>query len=161
MMAKKILYLLLAALLVIQFIRPARNLSEKPSANHISNKYAVPADISGILQNSCYDCHSNNTRYPWYANLQPVAWWLQDHVNEGKRELNFDEFLTYPPRKAHHKLEEVIEMVKEEEMPLGSYTFVHRNSRLSAEQRKLLSDWAAGTMQEIASANDISPKEKR
>jgi predicted deacetylase len=90
-----------------------------------------------------------------------VAWWLQDHVNEGKRELNFDEFLTYPPRKAHHKLEEVIEMVKEEEMPLGSYTFVHRNARLSAEQRKLLSDWAAGTMQEIASANDISPKEKR
>ena len=105
-MLKKILYVLLAALVIIQFIRPQRNQSEGPFPNDITAQFPLDANSKAVLEQSCYDCHSNNTRYPWYANVQPVAWWLQEHVNDGKKHLNFSEFGTYAPKKQHHKFEE-------------------------------------------------------
>ncbi|MFM8485102.1 MAG: heme-binding domain-containing protein, partial [Bacteroidota bacterium] len=95
-----------------------------------TGKYAVPENVMAVLKPACYDCHSNQTRYPWYAGIQPVAWWLAEHVNDGKRHLNFDEFTTRKIAVQNHKLEEIIEMVKEEEMPLGSYTWTHADARL-------------------------------
>lgn len=160
-MFRKILLVLLVALLLIQFIRPEKNKSEGKSANHISNKYSVPAEVSGILEKSCNDCHSNNTVYPWYANIQPVAWWLQDHVNEGKKELNFSEFLSYSPKKARHKMDEVIEMVKEEEMPLPSYTWIHRNAKLTEAEKTSLTSWASALMKQIEKDNNLPPEEKK
>jgi replicative superfamily II helicase len=154
-MLKKIAYFLLAALVIIQFFRPVRNEASGPQANAIANKYTVPANVQDIMKRACNDCHSNNTIYPWYANVQPVAWWLADHVNEGKGELNFDEFLTYSQKKAHHKLEEVIEMVKEGEMPLKSYTIIHGNARLSQDEKVAITDWASATMKQIES---VSPE---
>jgi len=159
-MIKKIAYVLLAALVIIQFFRPARNISTEKSPNDITNKYAVPSSVQEILKTSCYDCHSNNTVYPWYANIQPVAWWLADHVNEGKRELNFAEFSTYSPKKAHHKLEEVIEQTKEGEMPLQSYTIIHQNTKLSDAQKLEIANWADGLRKEIALANNLQPEKK-
>lgn len=148
-MIKKILYVLLAALVVVQFIRPERNVSAAAQPNHISNKYAIPENVKGILQKACYDCHSNNTVYPWYTNIQPLGFWIQHHVDEGKGEINFDEFLTYKPKKAHHKMEECIEMVKEKEMPLNSYTWIHGDARLTTEERTAITDWASLVMQQI------------
>jgi Haem-binding domain len=159
-MVKKIAIGLLVALVIIQFFRPARNISSEKSSNDITNKYAVPALVQEILKTSCYDCHSNNTVYPWYANIQPVAWWLADHVKEGKKELDFSEFLTYSPKKAHHKLEEVNEMVKEGEMPLQSYTIIHQNAKLSEPQKLEIATWADGLMKEIALANNLQPEKK-
>jgi hypothetical protein len=159
-MLKKIAYFLLAALVVIQFFRPTRNEATGPQPNAIANKYAVPENVKDVLQRSCADCHSNNTVYPWYANVQPVAWWLNHHVEEGKGELNLDEFLTYSPKKAHHKLEEVIDMVKKGEMPLGSYTWIHRDAILSPAQKEALTTWADGLMKEIAAANNLKPEAK-
>lgn len=159
-MIKKIAIGLLVALVIIQFFKPARNISSEKSANDITNKYAVPASVQEILKTSCYDCHSNNTEYPWYANIQPVAWWLADHVNEGKKELDFSAFVTYSPKKAHHKLEEVIEMVKEGEMPLQSYTIIHQNAKLSEPQKLEIATWADGLMKEIAVANNLQPEKK-
>jgi len=141
-MKKKIGLGLLAVLVIIQFIRPTRNTSTTESANEISKYYEVPADIHAVLKKTCYDCHSNNTVYPWYTNIQPVGWWLQSHVNEGKDELNFDEFGTYPQKKAKHKFEEIEEMVNEGEMPLKSYTLIHRNAILTAEQSDAVVKWA-------------------
>lgn len=146
---KKILLLLLVALVAIQFFKPAPNQSAGSSENHISKGYAVPKNVASILSTSCNDCHSNNTVYPWYASIQPVAWWLDHHIEEGKGELNFDEFMTYKPRKAHHKLEEVNEMVKEGEMPLESYTLIHRDAKLSQEQKMVLAEWTVATMKVI------------
>lgn len=143
-MAKKILYGLLIVLVVIQFIRPGRNISEVPSANDIRVHYSVPAEVESILKRACFDCHSNNTYYPWYTNIQPVGWWLQNHINEGKGELNFSEFAAYSPKKADHKLEEVVEMVEEKEMPLKSYTWVHRDAVLNAQEIETLVNWANG-----------------
>jgi hypothetical protein len=152
-MLKKIAYILLAIFVVIQFIRPERNQSAQAQPFALSAKYTVPPAVDGILKKACNDCHSNNTVYPWYANIQPVAWWLADHVKEGKGELNFDEFLNYSQKKAHHKMEEVIEMVKEGEMPLNSYTIVHGDAKLSQEEKVAITDWASGVMKQIETAS--------
>lgn len=148
-MVKKILWVLLGALIIIQFIRPEQNKSDIPSENDIRVHYAVPAPVLSILKRACYDCHSNNTEYPWYANIQPVGWWLADHIEEGKEELNFSEFATYPARKADHKMEEVVEMVDEGEMPLESYTFIHKDAKLTPDEAKLLISWAKAIRKSI------------
>jgi hypothetical protein len=160
-MIKKILVGLLFVFLFLQFIRPTRNISEGKSANHISNKYAVPENVATVIEKACNDCHSNNTVYPWYTNIQPIGLWMQNHVNEGKKEFNFDEFLTYSPKKAHHKLDEVIDQVKEGEMPLDSYTWIHKNAILSQEEKTALVDWADVTMKQIATENNLKPEPKK
>ena len=159
-MRKKILYLLLFVLIIIQFIRPTRNISTVTSPNNIATKYAVPDEVQQILKVSCYDCHSNNTNYPWYTNIQPIGWWMQNHVNEGKRELNFSEFTTYPAKKAHHKMEETAEQVEKKEMPLDSYTWIHKDAILSKAQIDVLSGWAKGIMKQIASENNLPETKK-
>jgi hypothetical protein len=98
------------------------------------------------LDVGCNDCHSNLTRYPWYANIQPIASWLANHVNEGKRELNFSEFTKRKIAVQNHKFEEIIEMVKEGKMPLGSYTWVHRDAALTEAQKQTLTQWAQACM---------------
>jgi len=141
---KKIGYALLAILVIIQFFRPAKNINtaDAATANDISKVYTVPEKVQQILKTSCYDCHSNNTIYPWYNNIQPVAWWLKNHVDEGKREINFNEFSSYSARRQYKKMEEVIEQVKEDEMPLSSYTIIHRDAKLNPEQKLALMEWA-------------------
>jgi len=99
-----------------------------------------------VLKTSCYDCHSNSTAYPWYNNIQPVAWWLNKHVNNGKKHLNFSEFGNYDTKKANHKLDEIVETLEKNEMPLFSYVIVHQNAKLSDAQKKLVMDWAKASM---------------
>lgn len=132
---------LLFILLAIQFIHPEKNVSADNSTD-ISTTLPVPDHIQQILKSSCYDCHSNYTEYPWYSKIQPMDWWLQDHVNEGKRELNFSTFSSYRLFKQFHKLEEVIELVNEDEMPLESYLIIHRSAKLSPDQKSDLLAWA-------------------
>lgn len=148
---KIILILLAVGLIVIQFFGIKKNQSSGDQAMNISKQFAVPAEVENTLKTSCYDCHSNNTVYPWYASIQPVAWWLQGHVNEGKEELNFDEFATYNPRRQFKKMEETAEMITEGEMPLSSYTIIHSNAVLSSTQKELLINWAKSIGQEIKS----------
>ena len=142
---KTLLWGLLALFVLVQLFRPARNTGNDQS-HHISTQYPVSGEVEAILKPACYDCHSNYTEYPWYANIQPVAWWLANHVEEGKRELNFSAFTTRKAAIQHHKMEEVIEMVKEGEMPLASYTWVHRDAILSDVQKGTLVSWAEGVM---------------
>lgn len=158
-MIKKILIVLLVILVAIQFIHPKKNQSPGEQPNAIAKAYPVPQEVTDILKVSCYDCHSNNTSYPWYNNIQPVAWWLNNHVNGGKKEMNFDEFATYTPKRAHRKLDELIDQVKEGEMPLNSYTWMHKKAVLSAAQKKTLINWAQTTMDSIALKNNL-PKEE-
>jgi hypothetical protein len=130
-MRRKILLGLLLLLVAIQFVRPTKNQSTGISVNDISKGYKVPENVNEVLKKACNDCHSNNTVYPWYNKIQPVAWWLAGHIDEGKTELNFSEFVSYSPKKQHHKLEEVIESVKEGHMPIKSYTWIHKNAILN------------------------------
>jgi len=136
---------LLAIFIIIQFFHPVKNVGSTSAMplNDIGNIYPVPPDIQAILKTSCYDCHSNNTSYPWYSNIQPVAWWLNDHILEGKRELNFSAFASYRIRRQYKKMEEIIDQVKDDEMPLSSYTLIHRDARLDKEQKISLQNWAS------------------
>ena len=124
-MIKKILIGLLIALVVIQFIRPEKNLSGDTTKD-IATLFPMPDSVKMIVDKACADCHSNKTAYPWYASAQPVAFWLADHVKDGKRHFNFNEFAGYRIAKQNHKIEEVIEQIKEDEMPLYSYTLIHK-----------------------------------
>lgn len=145
-MRKKILLGLLAVLVIIQFIHPKKNSAEGPQPNYIGNVYPVPADVKQVLDKACNDCHSNNTRYPWYANLQPVHWWLEKHVADGRKHINYDEYTHKPLRYQYHKMEETIEMVKEGEMPLNSYTWTHKDAKLTDAEKALLTGWAQSVM---------------
>lgn len=139
---KKILIALFVVFIIIQFIKPAKNQSVAQTPNDIFANFEATESAKQLIQTSCYDCHSNNTVYPWYSEIQPVAWWLADHVNEGKSKLNFSEFASYKPKKADHKLEEVIEMIREGEMPLKSYSLVHGDAKLSESQKTSIISWA-------------------
>ena len=149
-MIRKTVVVLGALLLAAQFVRPGRNLSPVPGPNDISVKHPVPAAVQSVLHRACYDCHSNNTRYPWYAEVQPVRWWLDSHINEGKQHLNFSEFGTYPAKRAGKKLDEIIDEVEQRSMPLSSYTWIHTDARLTPADIKLISDWADGLRDEIS-----------
>ncbi len=155
-MAKKIVLALIAVFIILQFFRIDK---ENPAADPAMDFMTItnpPAEVASILKSSCYDCHSNQTKYPWYTNVQPVAWWIKDHIDEGRDELNFSEWGTYSYRRADHKLEEGVEMVDEEEMPLPSYTWGHSEARLSTEQRELLTGWFTELRASMKAAQDTT-----
>jgi len=88
-----------------------------------------------MLKTSCYDCHSNQPTYPWYTNIAPVSWWIKHHINEGTHHLNFSIWGTYSEKRKNHKLEECIEMIEEDEMPMSSYKIMHAESKLTDTQK--------------------------
>jgi hypothetical protein len=160
-MVAKILLVVFAIFIIIQFFRPALNHSNgKAKPNAIENAYTVSSQVTEVLKKACNDCHSNDTKYPWYFRVQPVAWWLNHHVEEGKHELNFDEFLSYTPKKQNHKMEETIEQVKNGEMPMNSYTWVHKDAKISEQEKQLLMDWANQVRKEITLKTGFIPKKK-
>ena len=149
-MIKKILLGLGIILILIQFIRPEKKLSDDQTYA-ISTKYPVPDDVQKILTVACNDCHSNKTVYPWYNNIQPIAWMLDHHVVDGKRHLNFSTFTQMPIAVQNHKLEEVAETVEKKEMPDESYTLfgLHKEANLTEEQRTLIINWAKTQMDSL------------
>lgn len=146
---------LLVALIIIQFIHPKKNKAEGSQPNYIGNNFTVPTDVKTILNKACNDCHSNNSNYPWYANLQPVHWWMEKHIKDGKKHLNYDEYTNRPLRYQYHKMEETIEMIKEGEMPLNSYTWTHKDAKLSEEEKTKLISWAESVMDNMKSKYPI------
>jgi hypothetical protein len=147
-MIKKIFIGLLIALIAIQFIKPERNLSGNTDKD-ISTIYPMSDSVKQIVTKACADCHSNKTEYPWYASIQPASFWLADHVKEGKREINFNEFASYRIGKQNHKLKEVIEQIEEGEMPLSSYTLIHKEAKLSESEKAILIQWCRNIMDTI------------
>ena len=160
-MFRKILLVLLILFVIIQFIRPARNIASGTPMNFIGNAYTIPAELKPILEKACNDCHSNNTRYPWYNKIQPVAWWLNMHVRDGKAHLNFDDFLSYIPKKQDKKMAEVIKEIKEGGMPLKSYTWIHTDAKLTMPEKTLLMDWAANVRKEITAKTGYIPEPEK
>ena len=153
--------LLLAFILVQFYPRPVKNIGL--ASNDISVSHAVPLQVKELLQTACNDCHSNTTVYPWYANIQPVAWWLNEHVVDGKKHLNFSEFGNYNLARQFHKLEEVTEMIEQDEMPLESYSIIHNDAKLTATEKQLLLTWAADlrqTMKNNYPADSLIRKKK-
>lgn len=147
---KRFLIIIIAIFIGIQFVRPEKNVSDNaPGPDHLTVLYPPSSEVKAIFEKACYDCHSNNTRYPWYANVQPVAWWLNDHIQEGKEHFNFEEFGTYSTKRQLHKLEELIEEVEEDEMPLPSYQLAHGDARLTEDEVNTLIAWTASVRKQI------------
>jgi len=144
------LVVLLLILLAIQFVQPARNQSTGNSEMWIASITKVPENVQAILQNSCYDCHSNNTRYPWYAAIQPGSWWMASHIKKGKEELNFDEFGNYSKRRQLSKLKAIQGSLEEQTMPLPSYLLIHRGASLSQSDQKILKLWTEDLRNKIS-----------
>ncbi|HXC02695.1 MAG TPA: heme-binding domain-containing protein [Opitutaceae bacterium] len=155
-MIKKLLLGFLALLfLSIQFVRPAKNLSPVPGPQDITAKVAVPAEVQRVFTKACYDCHSDHTRYPWYAEVEPVGWWLGSHIDDGKQHLNFSEFGAYNAKKADRKLKQIAHEVNDGSMPLHSYTWIHRDAILTAAEIKLISDWVDTARTQIAPESPV------
>lgn len=129
-------------LVAVQFVRPARTNPQVDESRDLQQQIAVPAEVARLLDRACYDCHSNRTRWPWYSNLAPVSWFVTDHVNEGRRQLNFSDWAGYDKQKQQHLLEGVGDTVRQDFMPLSSYTLIHRQAALTAAEKKQLADWA-------------------
>jgi hypothetical protein len=136
--------------IVMQFIRPAQNKSNEEQQGDLTKHFDVPTNVAGILKTACYDCHSNNTRYPWYTNIQPVGWLLAKHIEDGKEDLNFNEFANYSQRRQLSKLKATQNSIKDGSMPLSSYTLIHTDAKLSKESKALILDWTAKTIDSLS-----------
>lgn len=147
---RKVLIGLIALLLVIQFIRIDKTVEPvNPETDFITTTSAGP-EVASILKDACYDCHSNQPRFPWYTNVAPFSWWIAHHIDEGKHELNFSEWATYSEKRRNHKLEECLEMVEEGEMPMASYTWMHREAKLTDAQKLQLVEFLRAVKSRIA-----------
>ena len=141
---------LFAAFVALQFYRPDRGTPPTVQAETLEATTDVPENVAKILKRSCNDCHSNETVYPWYSNVAPVSWLLADHINEGRRELNFSTWKTYTPKKKRHKFDEICEQITSGEMPHNQYLWLHADAKLSEEDKKILCDWAETEKAKIA-----------
>ena len=150
---KYVAIVLVAALVIIQFInRPETHFEEVTNDDIIVN-LQVNEEVALILKSACYDCHSDQPRYPWYASIAPVSWWIDEHMEHGRDELNFSKWATFSKRRRDHKLEEVVEEVEEGHMPLPSYTWMHSDARLTEEQIAKLKEWVETERAKIQAEN--------
>ncbi len=138
---RRILLALLILLVISQFIRPSRKTPKVVPNSTFIDLEIPPAEIASLVKAACYDCHSYETKYPWYANVAPVSWWMNNHVKEGREHLNFSEWGKYPIQKKIHKAEEAAEEITKGHMPIASYTWAHANARLSKAQQLALSEY--------------------
>ncbi|QQS37184.1 MAG: heme-binding domain-containing protein [Ignavibacteriales bacterium] len=152
---KKIAHWILLSLIIIfiaiQFIRPDRsNISGQTLQTDISKTFNIPDSEFSILKNACYDCHSNNTNYPWYSNIQPVGWLLAQDIKNGKAQINFSEFGSLSRRRQISKLRGIENQIKDGTMPLPAYRLLHKQAQLTTEQKKLLINWFRETRDSIS-----------
>jgi hypothetical protein len=147
---KWVVVVIACLIVAIQFIRPVKSNPAITQSQTLQAHLSVTPQVAAILDRSCNDCHSSATRWPWYSNVAPVSWFVIDHVNEGRANLNFSEWGRYSPREARGLLDQICKEVKAEAMPLSSYTPLHPGSKLSVEDRTTLCDWANSERERIA-----------
>ncbi len=151
---KKILMItvicIFAAFLFLQFFRPDFTNPTVNQAETLEASVEVPENVRAVLKRSCYDCHSNETAYPWYSNIQPSAWFLDDHIHAGRSDLNFSVWSTYATTSKRNKLDEICEQVKERHMPLPSYLWIHWDAQISDEEINILCQWSTGESERLA-----------
>ena len=138
---KKVLVIIIAILVVIQFFRIDKT---NPPADMEKDFISItnpPTDMGLMLKESCYDCHSHHTKYPWYSNVAPVSWLLKEHVNDGRNHLNFSVWSDLKESKKDHKLDECIEMIETGEMPMKGYVLLHEEADLTDEQKQAIINW--------------------
>ena len=139
---KAVVVVLVAAFVIIQFIRPGLNVQQRPTGQGLGDLFPIPDSVHQILEIACLDCHSDSTRYPWYASIEPSGWLLSNHIHDGKGNLNFDEYASYRPFRQFGKLVQIERQLTEGKMPLSSYLLIHRDAVLSQPQKDILIAWS-------------------
>jgi hypothetical protein len=139
---KIVVVLLVIAFATLQVFQVDRTNPPIIEAETLAAAVNVPENVQAIFDRSCNDCHSNNTVYPWYSKVQPSGWFVKDHIDDGRRHLNFSVFNTYEQKRKVKKLEEICEQVESKEMPLPSYLWLHRDAAMRDGEAKILCDWA-------------------
>lgn len=140
---------LIVFFIVIQFVPRRENKTyEGVPETDITKILDVPPRVEEILTTSCYDCHSSSTRYPWYHQIQPISLYLDDHIEDGQKELNFSEFKTYSSRRQKSKLRSSLNQIEDGEMPLASYTLIHQDAKLTDDEIKILEEWINTVLEE-------------
>lgn len=150
---QKILSAAVIIFLALQFIQPDHNKSDRVLPTDISKMVSITDSVKDLIKNACYDCHSNNTNYPWYSYIQPAGWLMAYDIKRAKNELNFSEFGSYSQRRQLSKLEGIANSIKEGIMPLWSYKMMHKNAQLSANEKALLINWAQQTIDSLSVKN--------
>ncbi|AZI22684.1 cytochrome C [Chryseobacterium taklimakanense] len=143
-MSRPVTFLLLVIIVVfavLQFFRPAKNVEPTGFKNILPPDLNASADVQNILEKSCFDCHSNHTNYPWYSEIQPVGWFLNKHISEGKEAFNFSEFKDFGPIRRRSKFESVLKQIQQDKMPLPAYIKLHPESKMNNQQKKIISQW--------------------
>lgn len=153
---KIFLILALIALIIIQFIRPEKNDGGYEGINAFEAETKPSEEVATILKENCYDCHSNHTEYPWYSQIAPFSYWQKEHIEDGKKHFNVSEWTNLSIKKKEHSLEEVIEMVEDDEMPLWSYTIIHGD--ITEAEKKLLLQWAGVARLQYKHQLEVSAK---
>lgn len=138
---KKFVFFLIVLVLLMQLIRPTKNITKEIATNNITTQIDVPENIQSLIDRSCNDCHSNNTAYLWYHNIAPISWVAAHHVKEGKEHVNFDEWANYNANQKNHIIEELKETIESREMPLVGYLKFHPEAIISDEDNAKLLDW--------------------
>jgi hypothetical protein len=146
---KIVLVVLVVAFIVAQFFRPDRTIPPENPADTLEASTQVPQNVEAILTRSCVDCHSNRTTYPWYSNVSPFSWFLADHINEGRQELNISTWNTTDIKRKVRKLDKVCEEVQNGEMPLPSYLWIHWDAKLSPNDVNTLCSWTDAEKQRL------------
>ncbi|MGY0038036.1 heme-binding domain-containing protein [Pedobacter sp. NJ-S-72] len=136
--------------IAVQFIPVTLNQNNQIKETDIGRIYPVPARVQAILKNACYDCHSEHTNYPWYANLQPIGGWMASHINKGKKELNFSDFGSYSAHRQQSKLKAIINSIHDETMPITSYKLIHREAKLAEKDKTLVINWIEKTKDSLS-----------
>ncbi len=137
-MLKKVLIAILILGVGMQFIPVPKNQSDELTETDFFQSVDAPFVIRNMVTASCYDCHSNNTDYPWYGRVRPLAWFLQKHIDEGKEELNFSTFQEYSDRMKREKIRFTISQIRDGKMPLKEYLWMHPEADLNEEEKKQL-----------------------
>ncbi|EAQ43046.1 MULTISPECIES: heme-binding domain-containing protein [unclassified Polaribacter] len=139
---KKVGLVLLLILIIAQFFGPEKNDGDLQSVDAFIAETNPPKDVLEIMKTTCFDCHSSKTVYPWYDKITPVNYWLAEHIEDGKKHLDFSNWSAYSLKKKEHKMDELYEEVEEGEMPLNSYTWTHAEANLTQEQINAVVTWA-------------------
>ena len=140
---------LLLVFLLLQFFQPQKNMGQEGVEEDMLICLSAPEELAALLQNSCYDCHSNHTAYPFYSRISPLSWYLHKHIEEGKEALYFSEFGEKGRAGKIGALADICEVVEAGIMPLQSYILVHRDAALSGEQAGLICTWAEAESQKL------------
>jgi len=142
----------IAVIVLIQFIPVNR---DNPATDP-SSEIKLDGEVKLIVQTACYDCHSNNTKWPWYSYVAPVSWLVSYDVSQGRDEVNFSIWNTYPQKRITRKLTEIAEEVEKGEMPLPKYVIMHSEADLDESQRKVLVNWAKGNSETVQADTSVN-----